>query len=112
MLNRHSRKFLKFLIRSSKNFENGVVLYTYIYDNWKESVYDIYPAVKHLENQGYIRRSYLGKSPVGVALTELGKHPHQFTAEKAKRLLMKDVIIPIGVSIATTLVTLWLTGQL
>lgn len=112
MLNKHSKQFLKFLRRSATHFENGVVLYAYIYDHRKESIYDIYTVLKHLENQSYIRRSYLGKSPVGVALTELGKHPHQFTIEKVKKLLMKDVIVPIGVSIVTTLITLWLTGQL
>ena len=112
MLNKHSKQFLKFLRRSATHFENGVVLYTYIYDHWKESIYDIVSVVKHLENQGYIRTSYLGKTPVGIALTELGKHPHQFTIEKVKKILIKDVLIPAGVSIVTTLVTLWIKGQL
>ena len=41
-------------------------------------------------------------------LTELGLHPYQTNWQKIKSFLFHSVLVPIAVSVATTLVTLWL----
>lgn len=109
MLTRHSRGFLKFIRRSSVHFENGVVTFIHIHDHWDEPDHQVYAVIKYLEGQGYIRISYLGKSPVGIALTEPGQHPYQFSVEVFKSFLIRSVLTPIVVAFITTLITLWLS---
>lgn len=45
-------------------------------------------------------------------LTDRGLHPHQETYTNVKSFLIKSVLVPIVVSVVTTLLTLWITELL
>ncbi|MFW5669481.1 MAG: hypothetical protein ACOCM4_09590 [Acetivibrio ethanolgignens] len=46
------------------------------------------------------------------SFTELGLHPYQNSWNKFKSFLFQSVLVPIAVSVATSLITLWLQGLL
>ncbi len=60
---------------------------------------------------GLVRDGYLIQiDEYHVALTDKGLHPHYQTFEDVKQFLIRSVAIPIVVSVATSLIILWLQG--
>lgn len=112
MLTRHSKKFLKFIEKSAPDFWNRVVTYPYIFENYPEDDNSVYEVIRYLVDLEYLRISYLGKEPKGVALTEKALRRREFAFENAKSFLLKSFLAPIVVSLVTTLITLWLKGLL
>lgn len=112
MLTRHSRKFLRFIEKSAPGFWNSVVTFPFIFENYPEDDNSVYEVIRYLVDLEYLRISYLGKEPKGVALTEKALRRHQFAYENAKSIFLKSFLIPVSVSLVTTLVTLWLKGLL
>lgn len=55
---------------------------------------------------------YLIKTRFGFKLTHKGAHPYAVSFETVKCFLIKSFLVPIAVSIITTLLTLWLKGLL
>jgi predicted transcriptional regulator len=62
-----------------------------------------------LSEDGYI--TYEGSKRI-FRLTQKGLHPHMIKWEELKSFLFRSFLVPIGVSIVTTLITLWLQGLL
>lgn len=112
MLTRHTRKFLNFIEKSTVNFENKVVLFSYIHENFPDNESSINATLRYLVQKGYLRVSYFGKEPKGVVLTELSLRRREFVFESVKEFLFKSILVPISVSVVTSLVTLWLSGLL
>lgn len=112
MLTRHSKKFLKFIEKSAPSFWNSVVTFPFIFENYPEDDNSVYEVIRYLVDLEYLRISYLGKEPKGVALTEKALRRHQLAYENAKSIFLKSFLIPVSVSLVTTLVTLWLKGLL
>lgn len=77
---------------------------TYNYTKYKGEINSI---LKQLESDGY-----LVFSGTKFSLTQKGLHPYQFQWETLKSFLVKSVLVPILVSLATTLITLCITALL
>lgn len=81
-----------------------------------ENVYDyneykgeINSAIKQLVSDGYLEYSI---NEYHFTLTQKGLHPHQFQWDAFKSFLFTSILVPIGVSFATTLLTLLVQGLL
>ena len=73
--------------------------------NWYKNSLD--PTLSYLEGQGYIR--------YGEVISQVlypGWHIVQTALCSLASFLVKSIAVPIGVSLATTLITLWLNGKL
>ena len=54
MLNRHSKKFIRYLRSTSPDFENRVYTYSYLERNHPEPIESIYATVRYLSSEGYL----------------------------------------------------------
>lgn len=79
---------------------------TYDYAKYKGEINGI---LRQLESDGC-----LVFSGIDFSLTQKGLHPYQFQWEAFKGFLFKSILVPVLVSLATTLITLciqaWLSG--
>lgn len=79
---------------------------TYDYTKYKGEINSI---LKQLESDGYL----INKNNL-FSLTQKGLHPYQFQWEAFKCFLFRSILVPILISLATTLITLciqaWLSG--
>lgn len=105
MLTKYGKKLLKFIEESENNFDNKVVLYSYIYENFPDDERSIRVALDYLVEKGYLRISRFGNEPKGVALTELYIRRREFVFEERKEFFFKYVLVPVAVSVATSLIT-------
>lgn len=113
MLNRNSKKFIKFLRKHKPDYNDLVYTYDFIEENYPDKYEYVIITMRYLIKEGYLEVSTFGSgSELGVALTEKAMHPHDFTWLRIKKLIFESIIIPIVVSAATSLVTLWLQGLL
>lgn len=110
MLNRNSKKFLKFLRKSSPNYEDRVYTYDWIEEHYSQELEPVFATVRYLEKEGYLDIAISQPSGVhfGVILTELALHPYEFDIVAIKAFLFKSIFTPIIVSFLTTVLTLWL----
>ena len=109
MLNRHSKKFISYLRSTSPDFENRVYTYSYLERNHPEPIESIYATARYLSSEGYLEIAKLNGSHFGVILTEKALHPYEFSWTQIISFLFTSIFTPIVVSIATTLLTLWLS---
>lgn len=112
MLNRNSKRFLSFLRRSTPDYDNRVISYEFIEENYDCSIQSVFATVRYLEKLGYIEIAKMNGHSFGVILTELALHPYEFSIAEIKDFLFRSVFTPVAVSIATTLITLWLKSLL
>lgn len=110
MLNRNSKKFLKFLRKNSPNYEDRVYTYDWIEDHYSQELESVFATARFLEKQGYLEFAIYQPSDIhfGVILTEFGMHPYEFDIVAVKSFLFKSIFTPIIVSFFTTVLTLWL----
>ena len=113
MLNRNSKKFLKFLRKHNPDYHDTVYTYDFIEHTYPGKYEHTLITIRYLTEEGFLKVSTFGAgSELGVVLTEKAMHPHEFTWEKAKKLIFESIFLPIVVSAVTSLVTLWLQGLL
>lgn len=108
MLNRNSKKFLKYLRKSEPDFDDRVYTYAFIAESYNDSLENVFATVRCLEKLGYLEVAKNNGNHFGVILTELSLHPYEFTCVQIKSFLIKSLFTPIVVSMLTTLLTLWL----
>ncbi len=108
------RNVLKNLRKLSSNTEDILVFLgnTYCicrYDD-SNSVYDyskykgeINSIIRQLVSDGYMAYSF---NEHHFTLTQKGLHPYRFRWETTKHFLFSSILVPIAVSLATTLLTL------
>ena len=79
----------------------------------KQSVAEIQACMRYLETSGYIKwtRNQTGIL-LGFCLEHRGRSYEAFAWEDFKAFLFKSILVPIAVSVLTTLITSWLTGLL
>ena len=65
-----------------------------------------------LETRGYLVWQPADDDIYSIQLTHTGEQYHSFEWVKTKEFLLRSVLVPIVVSLATSLLTLWLTGGL
>lgn len=65
-----------------------------------------------LETRGYLVWQPADDDIYSIQLTHTGEQYHAFEWVKTKEFLLRSVLVPIAVSMATSLLTLWLTGGL
>ena len=73
---------------------------TYDYTKYKGEINGI---IKQLSFDGYLEYAY---SETSFRLTQRGLHPYRFQWESCKSFLFRSILVPILVSLATTLLTL------
>lgn len=112
MLNRNSKRFLKFLRHSTPDFDDRVFTYEFIEENYSRPLESVFATARYLDKLGYIKIAKLNGHSFGVILTELALHPYEFSIAKLKTFLFRSIFTPIIVSVITTLVTLWLKSLL
>lgn len=107
MLNRNSRKFLRFLRNSKPDFDDRVYTYAFIEEHYAESISmeSVFATVRYLDKIGYLEIATANGISLGVVLTELSLHPYEFQIERIKNFLFKSILVPIIVSFVTTLIT-------
>lgn len=121
MLTYPCRDVLKNLKRLSKNTDCNI---SYLYgttsfslDDEDSEVYnyqkyqdEIESIISHLVDSGYLEYNY--GNNVNFHLTQNGLHHSSLTFQSAILFLLKNFALPIVVSIITTLITLYIKGQL
>lgn len=107
MLNRNSRKFLRFLRNSKPDFDDRVYTYAFIEEHYAKSISmeSVFATVRYLDKIGYLEIATANGISLGVVLTELSLHPYEFRIERIKNFLLKSILVPIIVSFVTTLIT-------
>lgn len=114
MLNRNSRKFLRFLRNSKPDFDDRVYTYAFIEEHYAKSISmeSVFATVRYLDKIGYLEIATANGISLGVVLTELSLHPYEFQIERIKNFLFKSILVPIIVSFVTTLITNFLAPNL
>ena len=112
MLNINSKRFLKFLRRSTPDYDDRVISYEFIEENYDRSMQSVFATVRYLDKLGYIEIAKVNGCSFGVILTELALHPCEFSVVELKRFLFRSVFTPVVVSIVTTLITLYIRSLL
>lgn len=77
-----------------------------VYD-YRKYAHEIHGIMDFLVEQGYL----ISTPGNQYRLTHHGLHPAQASLIQLRNFLLKDVLVPIAVSVATTLICLWLTGK-
>ncbi|MCI8592669.1 MAG: hypothetical protein HFI88_10080 [Lachnospiraceae bacterium] len=106
MINRNSKRLLKFLRKSQPDYEDEVFTYDFIEENYPLPIEKVFPTIRFLEKNGYLIIATLNGVHFGVVLTELALHSHEFVAEEIKSFLFRSILTPIVVSFSTTVLTL------
>lgn len=78
----------------------------YDYSKYKNEINSI---IKELVRTGYLEYDF---NEYHFSLTHKGFHPYLYTWEDVRNFIFKSIIIPIAVSVATTVVTLCITQWL
>ena len=112
MLNRNSKRFIKFLKKSSPDFDNRVFTYDFIEDNYDRPIESVYATIRFLKNNGFLETVTMNETPIGIILTEQAVYYMDFIAIGIKSFFFRNICTPILVSFITTLITLWLKQQL
>lgn len=73
---------------------------TYDYTKYQGEIHSI---IKQLVSDGYLEYA---QNEYNFTLTQRGLHPYRFQWEACKSFLFRSILIPILVSLATTLLTL------
>ena len=73
---------------------------TYDYTKYKDEITSI---IKFLVSEGYLEYTI---NEFHFTLTQKGLHPYQFQWEIIKKFLLNSILVPIAVSLLTTLLTL------
>ena len=61
--------------------------------------------IDYLIELGYLKQGY---NKYTFSLTHKGLHPYEVVWQEIKSFLLKSILVPVVVSTATTLLTLWL----
>ena len=112
MLYGKSRKVLNAIRFLCSENENTSTLDITIY--LKKQIYDedLRGCIRLLNNEGYIKIIEDTNLYIRVSLTHKGKHFDEYEKAEYKAFFIKSILAPIIVSLATTLITLWINGLL
>lgn len=77
--------------------------------DYSKYIKEIESTIKHLVKEEYLEYSI---NEYHFTLTTKGLHPYRFKWESLKSFLIKSIAVPIAVSVATSLIVLWLQGLL
>ena len=88
LLNKNSKKFLKYLRNTQPDFDDRVYTYAFIEKNYNVPIENIYAAARYLEKLGYLEIATSNGNRFGVILTELSLHPYEFTYVQIKSFLL------------------------
>lgn len=110
MLYGNSKKVLKAIQFLCAEENKTSTLDIKIFLNNKVQDEDLFGCVHILENDGYIQISEENDLYIQVSLTHKGKHYAEELRAKVLHFLYVSVLVPIGVSIVTTLITLWIAS--
>ena len=91
MLNRNSRKFLRFLRNSKPDFDDRVYTYTFIEEHYAKSISmeSVFATVRYLDKIGYLEIATTNGISLGVVLTELSLHPYDSKSKESKTSCLK-----------------------
>ena len=105
-VDRHLRKFLKFMRGYEASSPAGAIFQERLFEAYgkknKLSNTEMTAMLNYLEGHGYV----VVKTNTEVILEYKGRHPYRMAWQEIKETIVKSIFLPIGVSIATTLLTL------
>ena len=108
-MERHARQMLKFLVTDGGCDKYGLIRYRTVYqhfeDKYKRSPVRSHACLRYLEELKYISSDKLGVCVNHEAIRRVAIH-----WDKIKDTIIISVVVPLIVSLATTLITIWLTG--
>lgn len=112
MLDHECKDFLVFLNANQPDYEDQVYTYEWLDENYQEPIETVYRMVRYLEKNDYIKIATLNGSSFGIALEQKGYCFEEYETMSTFNFFCKSVLTPIVVSVATTLITLWLQSKL
>ena len=80
-----------------------------VFYDYSDLEHEIGAIIEDLKKKGYIVEGF---NSANFRLTLKGLHPYRFAWETLKAFFLKSVLVPVFVSIITTLIALWLRVQL
>ena len=101
MLNANSRIILKKLISTKFKYTN---IDSFAKTAPRFSKDEIEETLVYLEEEGYIECVYADNTVYKLSPTYKGGHYQQFVIAQIKEFLLKSVVVPIGVSIITSII--------
>lgn len=121
-MTRQSKSLLKSLITFSEFEENTIsflsdTTYFCFYDDTSKTMdyskfsKEICGLIQYLADNGYLAYSF-ENNPYHFHLTYKGLHFRKFHWLEIRNFILCSILTPIAVSLATTLLTLWLKGLL
>lgn len=114
-MDKTSKKVLKFLHlnRDYKKyaffFNNGTFETFARWLNLSES--DLAECLNYLYDNGYIKYFYVQDRVVGFSLEHKGIHFNEFNRIEKMQFIFKSIMVPIFVSVITSLIVNWLQGM-
>lgn len=115
MLSRNAKKILKITKRTAKKamaYEDMKQVLGWDYDKIHSACDQLIQKNLAKEKAGIALPGWRGSSAWGIVLSEEGRSRWVYTAEELTKFLIKSVLVPIGVSILTTLLTMFVTWLL
>lgn len=108
MLDKASKKLLKFIVKNNPNAENGLFTYDYVGNELSLSKEEMFDCIRFLEEQGLVRCVWIEPGGVkqlhGFAPNHKGRHHAEFARLEFYKSILESVLLPILVSILTTII--------
>ena len=113
MLSKNERDILRLAKKSKEN----KIQYSKAQESLNISFDDVKSACrslisKNLADEAFYSPTVNSRIPWGIVLSEKGRHRFRYALEAIFSFLVKSIIVPVVVSFLTTLITIWLTGQM
>ena len=113
MLSKNERDIFRLAKKSNEN----KVEYSAAQESLGLSYDDVQSSCKSLIEKGLASEKRYSPSqgawiPWGIVLSEKGRHRIRYAVETFSSFFVKSVLVPILVSILTTLFTIWLSGYI
>ena len=102
MISKNSKKVYTYI----KGKEEKEASYAQIQHKFGYSIGEVGSVCQCLIDEGLAARNSVG----GIRLTEKGRNRAKFCAVSVFKNIIWNIFVPIAVSIATTLITMWISG--
>lgn len=108
MLDKTSKRLLKFIIENDPNMDDGYFTYDYIEKILGMKKNEIFDCVRFLEDNGLAKCKW--KKPeeqeglFGVRPNHRGRHHAEFARKELRKTIFESVLLPVLVAIITALI--------
>lgn len=107
MLDRASKRLLRFIVENDPNMDDGYFTYDYIEKILRMKKDEVFDCVRFLENKGLVRciweKPDIQQGLFGVRPNHRGRHHAEFTRKEFYKAIVESVLLPILVSVITAM---------